>query len=60
MKHLIGGILFIVWGIVLLVIGTTDSVGEVNVDAPSWTGWAFCILFLATPFISVNLMNPKK
>lgn len=58
MKHLIGGILFIVWGIVLLVIGTTDSVS--TTQNPEWVGWVFIMFFLLTPFISVNLMNPKK
>jgi amino acid permease len=59
MKQIIGLVLFIVWGLSIILLFGEPTSSNVP-DNPEWVGWAYIILVLGTPFAVVNLMGSKK
>jgi TRAP-type C4-dicarboxylate transport system permease small subunit len=57
MRSIIGLVLFIVWGL-LLVLGLAEPTPTTEIpDNPEWVGWVYIMLLLGLPFIFLNIAH---
>lgn len=57
MRSIIGLVLFIVWGL-LLVLGLAEPTSTTEIpNNPEWVGWVYIMLLLGLPFIALNIAH---